>query len=482
MQRSGNRVRVTAQLIDARTDTHLWAERYDRDLADVFAIQSEIAQKISAQLQAVLSPREEAAMQAKPTSNMVAFDLYLRGKEIDRNGGRNTRARWTEALGLFEQAVAQDPRFVPALCLLARAHIAFYWFNFDHTESRIAAASKALEAAAALQPDAAEVRVTRALLRYQGYLDYAGAIAELEAARRVLPNDADVLLALALVERRQGRWEEAIGHSAAALALDPRNLSIVALMGEAYTATRQYGDAARVLDGALSWQPNEFDLKWRRATVDFDGKADLRRMREALSAPVASGDNPEELARAQIELGLLERDFARARDVLSAYNALTFSAARNVTPRGWFEGLVALGLGDKGKTEAAFLSAREAAAAMVASRPDDAHALMTVAEIDARLGRKEIAVNEAERARKLLPLDKDAFAGPQIERRTAGVYAHIGEIGRALDLLEERARHPAGPSYGALRLDQVWEPLRAELRFQKLLASLAPSQAKQAGR
>ena len=177
MQRVGNRVRVTAQLIDARTDRHLWAERYDRELADVFAIQSEIAQKITQQLRAVLSPTEKAALQAKPTADIAAYELYLRAKEIER-AGRSTRESLTQQIALLDQAVAQDPAFVPALCLLARGHFEMYWSNHDHTPARLELGRTALDAAARLQPDAGEVHLTRALL-LTGQPGYEPALAEL---------------------------------------------------------------------------------------------------------------------------------------------------------------------------------------------------------------------------------------------------------------------------------------------------------------
>ena len=204
VQRTGHLVRVNARLIDARTDAHLWAERYDRDLADVFAIPSEIAQKIAQELQAVLSPNEKAAIEAKPTGDMVAYDLYLRAKAISRQNSSPRPEQVQEAVKLFDQAVERDPAFVLALCALVNAHLWFYFVAFDQTPERLELATKALEAAARLQPDTGEVHLARAYYHYWGKREYDAALAELALALPTLPNDPDVVYLTATVERRKG--------------------------------------------------------------------------------------------------------------------------------------------------------------------------------------------------------------------------------------------------------------------------------------
>ena len=194
VQRAEHRVRVTAQLIDARTDAHLWAQRYDGDLSDVFAIQSEIAQKIADQLQAVLSPKERTAIADKPTSDLAAYDLYLRAVQLEHDSAFSEQVL-REGSDYSEDATARDPSFVPALCALAQAHLHMYWFNLDHTEARLAQAKKAIDAAERLKPDAGEVHVAKALLHYWGSRDYEAALSELRRARTSLPNDASVVCA-----------------------------------------------------------------------------------------------------------------------------------------------------------------------------------------------------------------------------------------------------------------------------------------------
>jgi TolB-like protein/Flp pilus assembly protein TadD len=479
VQRLANRVRVNAQLIDARTDAHLWAERYDRDLADVFAIQSEIAQKIADQLQAVLSPKEKAAIAAKPTNNIAAYDLYLRAKEIDQSLGTGAEETKQE-VALLDDAVALDPTAVPAFCLLARAHLSLYWFNTDHTPARLELARNALDAAARLQPDAGEVHLTRAVFYYWGNRDYAPALAELALARRFLPNDSIVLEFRANVERRQGRWEESTHDREEALKLDPRNGSIVANLAGTYMTRKRYADAARVLDDGLRWKPHEFVFESMRAHVDRLRSADLRRLQSVLA-----GEYPKtadsDLAQNRLSLALIQRDFRAAEKALLDYKGKDFAAVSGshrdhgfITPREVYEGVVAHGLGELGRAQSAFLAARERTAATVAKRPDDAKALIILAEIDARLGRKEEAVHEGEHAAELLPVAKDALEGPEIQTRLGALYGQVGQPDRALDLLERVTEMPGGPSYGELKLDLDWDPLRGDPRFEKIVASLAP--------
>jgi TolB-like protein/Tfp pilus assembly protein PilF len=473
VQRVGNRVRVTAQLIDARSDRHLWAERYDRELADVFAIQSEIAQRITHQLRAVLSPTEKAALQAKPTADIAAYELYLRAKDLER-AGRSTRETLTQQVALLDQAVAQDPAFWPALCFLARGHFEMYWSNHDHTPERLDLGRTALEAAARLRPDAGEVHLTRALLHYWGSRDYEPALAELALARRTLPNDADVVLYSGLIKRRQGRWEESTRHLEEAARIDPRNATTLAELATTnYVSLRRYADAARVCDGVLAWKP-DFSSEMARARVDRLARGDWRRMETVLAGPTAKALRPEQLAVAQLDLAFLQRNYAAAEQSLSATKAADFPGGGYVTPREWYAALIALGLGDSGKAQDSFMAARERAAANVAKRPDDAKAFMILAEIDARLGRKEEALRAGERARELLPVTEDALDGLRIVSRLAALYGQAGETARALDLLEETTARPSGPHYGELMLDERWDPLRKEPRFEKLLLSLAP--------
>jgi TolB-like protein/predicted Zn-dependent protease len=478
VRRSGGNVRVTARLIEARTKVQLWAEHYDRKWADIFAIQSEIAQKIADQLRAKLSPKEQADIEAPLTLNMEAYDLYLRAKTVSRNAVDGRREIIEERTKLLGQAIVLDPTFVGALCQFARAHLAAYWFNHDRTPARLALAKDALDAAARLRPDEAEVHLTRARLHYWGYRDYASALAELELARRTRPNEHEAVYFTSLIERRQGEWEKSLRNNEAAARMDPRNVNVFDNLATTQIALRRYPEAARTLDGILEWRPDDLAMRLTRAWVDIFSRADLQQLQNLLSGEAARAGDPDIVASARLQLALAQRDYRAAREALAVYRPPELrpelSDLAYVTPREWYEGLIAGALGEPQVAEAAFFAARERAAASVTRRPDDGRAMMALAEIDARLGRRQEAKRAGERAVELLSVAKDALDGPIILRRLAGVYAQIGEIDRALEKLELAAATPNSVHYGSLKINEVWDPLRRDPRFERVVASLAP--------
>src|SRR5205809_479001 len=285
VQRTGNRVRVNAQLVDARTDRHLWAQTYDRDLADVFAIQSEIAKTIADQLQAKLSPSEENAIQLPPTTDISAFDLYAHAKNILLTEGLIGKAEKLQAVDLLNRAVARDPSSFDAYCQLAFAHDALYFFGEDHTSARLALAEAALQAAYRLRPDAGETHLARGQNLYWAYGDYDGALAELEFARQTLPNDARIFGLTGLIQRRQGHWEESTQNLERALELNPRDIETLVLgVASNYSLLRRYGEAKQWLARALAFEPNDAFTKVWLAYVDFDWKADTRPLHQTIDS------------------------------------------------------------------------------------------------------------------------------------------------------------------------------------------------------
>ncbi len=478
VQRAANRVRVNAQLVDTRSDAHLWAQTYDRDLADVFAIQSEIAKAIADQLQAKLSPREEAAVQEKPTNDIIAHDLYLKALEIDRSRASSVGSGGAEGarreIELLEQAISRDPAFVFALCRLASLHLYLYWLNVDHTPARLDMARKALDAAARLQPDAGEVRVTRALYYYWGARDYEAALAELTLAKRSLPNNSQIFGLIGFIERRKGNWDDAARHIEQAVVLDPHNITNVSELAATYWMLRRYDDAAKTVDSALAWKPLDFSLEFMRADVDMNWKADLRRWKDVVSGEAGKTADANDLITARLNLALKERDYHQAEQTLAAGGGAEFDDNGFFTPRELNQGIVALGLGDEPKAHAAFLAARERVASAVRDQPEDGKPLIVLAQIDAVLGRKEDALREGERAIELIPVTKDALIGNALLDQLAGVYAQAGETDRAFNLLGKVIKIPFGVTYGSLKLDAVWDPLRRDPRFDKIVESLAP--------
>ncbi len=482
VQRAANRVRVNAQLIDARNDTHMWAETYDRELADVFAIQSEIAQNIANQLRAKLSPREEAVMHEKPTSDMIAYDLYLRARDIWRNistsSGSGGTEKMQEVIRLLDDAVRRDPKFVPALSALARAHMYLHWVVPDPVAGDVELARNALDTATRLQPDSGDVHLTRAFFYYQSSRDYTAALKELALAKQNLPNSAEVPYFAGIIERRQNRWEDSTHHLEEALQLDPRNVQYISeLTGSNYFAMRRYADAIRVLDETLAWKGNDFGLGLTRALMYFFWKADVGPWKQLVTGESTKNADPNDVNTQRLNLALLERDYHTAEQILASPGGSEFDDDGFFTPREFNEGIVARALGNTAKANIAFQAARERAAAVVRQRPDDPKALMALAQCDVEVARKADAIREAERATQLLPVEKDWLNGTQLLIKLTGIYAQTGEIDRALDLLEQMAQNPGGASYisyGSLKLDRVWDPLRGNPRFDKMVAELAP--------
>jgi len=472
VQRSGNRVRVNAQLVNARTDRHLWAQTYDRDLSDVFAIQSEIAKTIADQLQAKLSPSEKNAIERTPTIDVPAFDLYARGKNLLLTAVNLTgkRTDFLHAVDLLNQAVAHDPSFFQAYCQLAYAHDALYFFAFDHTAGRLALAEAAIQAAFRLRPDAGETHLARAQNLYWGYLDYDGALAELEAARQTLPNDARVFALTGYIQRRQGRWEESMRSLERAIELDPRNVQTLTEIAGMYEAFRRYAEAESAYDRALAIVPNDAATKASRASVEFNWKADTRPLHQIIDSIRAT--NPGALpsvADAWLLCALAERDAAGAKDALIAHGENEFSIAGIVQfSRPFFEGLIARMTKDDAKARSAFTAARAEQEKIVQAQPSYGPALCVLGLIDAGLGRKEEALREGRRAVELLPVEKDSIKGAWMVRFLAMIAAWVGDKDLACEQLATIIRSPPGPSYGVLKLLPHWDPLRGDPRFEKL--------------
>ena len=476
VQRAGDRVRVTAQLIDARSDAHVWAEQYEGEVADVLEFQSAIAQKIVGALKAALSPGERNALAATATRNPEAYDLYLRARQLQREGGTGSMAGLNalEQIKLLDQVVARDPAFVSALCMLAQAHLRAFWFKQDHTPGRLELAKTALESAARLQPDAGEVHLTRALFHYWGSRAYSSALAELTLAGRTLPNDVDVFFYIGAIARRQGRWDESARAFERALDLDPRNSNTALDLSWTYRHRRRYDDARRLMDSVLAWKPDDMTFQFIRADIDLLESGDLTRLRQVLSREMPPKADANLVAIYRHRLALFERNYSAALEALAAYRLPEITSLGFSTPVEYYEGIAASGLGDATRAEDAFRRARERAAATVAARPGDAKALMILAKADAKVGRKEEAVRGAERSVELLPVAADTFDGPLVLGRLAEVYAEVGETDRALEILQKAAALPGGAAYGVLKLGEEFDPLRNDARFDAMLAALAP--------
>jgi len=473
VQRYGDRVRVNAQLVDARTDSQLWAERYDREVADVFAIESELAGKIVAELQAQISPSEKAAIEQKPTSDLVAHDLYIRAKALIATSGFSTpfRESLTEAVRLLNQAIERDPDFALAYYQLAQAHDQFYFGGIDHTPARLDMADAAIQAVARLLPNSGEAHLALAKHLYWGYLDYDRAREELKLAQQSLPNDPLSFEILGFIDRRQGRWTESTKNLERAIELDPQNAGFLKQLADSYFCLRRYADAERVLDRGIAVAPKDSNMRAYRAEIELHWHADTRPLRSTVEAILA--EDPREgknVAQLWLEVSLCERDSDFASRALAAMPIAGCYDDWIPFPRTSCEGVVAQMGRDKAAAHAAFTEA----AKLIADQPDYAEGLCVLGMADAALGNKEDAIRVGRRAVELLPFSKNAIEGALLIRYLAVIYAWTGEKDLAFEQLTVAARTPGFLSYGELRLHPRWDPLRGDPRFDKIVVSLAP--------
>src|SRR6266481_3773884 len=482
VQRAANKIRVNAQLIDARNDAHLWAQTYDRDLADVFAIQSEIAKAIADQLQAKLSPTEKKAIEQPPTTDLAAFDLYSRAKSLLLTAGFSATSGpdVRKAIELMDEAVKRDPSFFDAYCQLAYAHETLYAvIGFDHTPARLALAEAALQAAARLRPDAGETHLARAQYLYFGRRDYAGALAELEIARRGLPNDPRLFELTGYILQRRGQQKEGLQNLQRAVELDPRNFDTLQQIALSYQSLGRYAEAIAALDRALAIVPENAETRADRGLVYLFWKADTQPLHQTIDAILAQG--PGAIVSAAVIwffCALAERDPAAAERALVALGDNPCGGEDAIIlSRSFGEGLLARMNKDEVKARIAFEAARAQQEKIVQAQPDYGPALCVLGLIDAVLGRKDLALDEGRRAIALTPLQKDFVNGRLVLQYFAITAAWAGDKELALQQLEAGLRAPAASymlSYGALKLLPFWDPLRGDPRFEKIVASYAP--------
>ncbi|MEO7725197.1 MAG: tetratricopeptide repeat protein [Chthoniobacterales bacterium] len=476
VQRAHKQVRVNAQLVDAFTGAQVWADRYDRSLADVFEIQTEIAEKIVAQLQAKLTPEERAAIEERPTNDLVAYELYLRGKAlIARVAFESIRTDGlVEAAQVFEQATERDRSFYLAYCQLANAQDQIYFYSIDPSPRRLALAQAAVDAAVRLRPQAGETHLASATHLYFSR-NYDGALNELALARQKLPNDPFPILLLGYIERRRGDWTSSTQHLERAVELDPRNLVFLKQLANSYLALRRYTDVREVLDRALAIAPNDAALQIQRAAIKFHADADTQPMQRAMDTAFANEPAAEAtIAELWYQLALCEGDAGGASRALAALKSSGLHEEGVPYPKTWGEGLIARLRNDPAAARVAFTAARAEVARMIEAQPDFAQGLSALGMVDAALGDKENATQEGQRAVELLPISKDAVVGSLLLQNLATIHAWTGEKAAAVQELKTVTGMPSYLSYGLLRRHPIWAPLRDEPGFQEILAALAP--------
>jgi serine/threonine protein kinase/tetratricopeptide (TPR) repeat protein len=478
-RRSGGKVHVNAQLVDTRTDTGVWADGYERDLKEAFAIPGEIAQTVAEQLHAKVSTAEKVAIERKPTADLTAFELYAQAKILLSTPifSGTGDASLIQAIDLLNQTVARDPSFFQAYCQLAYAHDLVYFVGNDRTPARLQMAEAAIEAASRLFPDAGETHLARAENLYRGYLDYDGALAALEVAVQTLPNDPRGFELEGYIQRRQGRWEEATRNLERAADLDPRNVFTLEQLALSYQFLRRYGETESFLDRILTIEPGNLEIKAARAFVELDWKADTRPLHQLIDEVRATNSGAtQRIANYWLFCALAERNAADAKDALTASgeNPITLANENVVFSRPFVEGLIARMTSDYAKARSAFTAARLEQEKIIETEPNYAPAVCVLGLIDASLGRKEQALGEGKRAAELLPVKRDAVGGTEIIKYLAIIAALVGDKDFACEQLAIVTNNPSSTSYGQLKLLPFWDPLRGDPRFEKIVASLAP--------
>jgi len=481
VRRSGGKVHVNARLVDTRTSTHLWAQEYDGHLNEVFAIETDVAQATANRLGANVSAREQMAIQEQPTSDLAAYDLYVRANPLIEESlyyGLSSETNLFKAVELLNQAITRDPAFLLAYCQLARAQDGIYWTGLDHTPGRLELAKSAINSASRLNPESGEVHLASALHFYYGYLDYDRARDELNIALRTMPNNGRIFELNGYIDRRQGHWDDAEHKLERAMELDPRNDDILFGAGFTYLCSRDYKRAREISDRGLALSTKSNYARLLPAWINFHERADCRSWHDVLEKILA--ENPasaRDLTRGRFFVSLYERDPVAAERALATldYPVMNARGIGNVKfGPAYAQGLVARMKGDAPGAYAAFSAALAQQEEVVRAAPDDASKLCFLGLINASLSRKEEALREGRRAIELLPAAKDALNGTEVLYFYAVICAWTEERDQAIEQLETLAKLPAGVSYGEIRLDPFWDPLRGDPRFEQIVVSMAP--------
>jgi TolB-like protein/cytochrome c-type biogenesis protein CcmH/NrfG len=479
VRRAGNRVRVVAQLINARTDAHIWSDTFDREVTDLFTLQSELAQQIAGALRAKISPREKANLQIHSTKDMAAYELFLQARDLFRwSGVGDPLENGEKALRLVDQAVTRDPQFALAYCLASRLNVELYWFGHDRNRVRLTKAKAAADVALNMRPELGDAHLALAFFHYLGHRDYERARSEIQIAQRATPNDAEVWDAMGAVDRRQGRWDEAVANFEKARYLDPRNFSVIANVTETFVAMRRYSEAQDAIDNALLINPEAYLFSIARASMELQRTGDTTTLRAVLREIPKDFDPGGAVTTMAVRLSLVERDFDTAARALAASSRERFPDIGMGGPAGmldgytfpksWYEGLIARGRGDTNRAQHAFETAGHIVESDLRQWPDDAKGIMMLALIHAAMGRKEDALREGGRAVELLPISKDAYDGPILATNLAVICGQLGERDQALKLLEQVIDIHNGPTPGTLRVQPEWDPLRDDPRFEQM--------------
>jgi TolB-like protein/Flp pilus assembly protein TadD len=469
VRRVGNRVRVSVQLINANSDEHIWAEDYDRDLTDVFAIQTDLAKKIASALQAKLSPNEKARLDHRPTQNSDAYLLFVQAHDY-ANRMEMLPDTYLKAVPLFEQAIKLDPTFAPAFAGLSIVESRIY-HSFEPTPDRREKARRNADEALRLQPDLPEGHLALGFSYYYGERDYERALAEFEIAKRGLPNESEAYFAIGAIQRRQGKWAESNANLEKAATLDPKNTDILINLCFSYMAQRDFETASKILDRVIAASPKSFQTNILKGFVAAQWKGDLSVAEKTLSSSPPETDLNGLVTMGRVWLMILHRKLPEALQVLQQFRGETlFNTTTAPYPKAFLEGEIYRLQGDEAKARTAFEHARVVSEQVLREAPDDPARHGQHGLILAALGKKQEAIAEGKRAVELLPESQDAFDGPKVAATLAEIYASTGEFDEAFRLLDHLLAIPTpGLTVPMLKLDPAWDPLRKDPRYQALI-------------
>jgi len=473
VRRIGNRVRVNVQLINANNDEHIWAEDYDRELTDVFAIQTDLAQKIVYTLQAKLSPNEKSRLDRRPTQNPDAYLLFVQAHDY-ANRTDMFRDTSLKAEPLFEQAIKLDPNFSLAFAGLSMVE-SWAYHSFDPVPARRDKARLAADEALRLQPDLPEGHLALGFSYYYGDRDYGRALAEFEIAKRGLPNEAQAYMAIGAIQRRQGKWAESNANLEKAATLDPKNTSVLINLSFSYVAQRNFETADKTIDRVIAASPESFQARALKGFLAAQWKGDLSVAEKVFSSIPSETDPNGLMTLARVWILKLKGKFPEALQVLEQFRGETlFTTTTAPCPKAFLQGEIYLLQADKTKARAQFEHARVVSEELLRQAPADPARHAQHGLILAALDQKQEAIAEGKRAVELLPESEDAFDGPQGTAALAQIFAWTGEYDEAFRLLDHLLNIPNGITVPLLKLDPVWDPLRKDPRFQALIDKYGP--------
>jgi TolB-like protein/Tfp pilus assembly protein PilF len=471
VRRSGNKVRVNVQLIDASNDQHLWAEDYDGDLSDVFKIQTDLATKIARELQAKLSPSEKAQMETKPTQNSEAYLAFVEAQNAFHTALEDF-GKLKQGEQMYARAIELDPKFALAYARYSQLE-SWIVHTFERTLERREKARDLAQRALELQPNLPEAHLAMGFSYYYGDNDFDAALKEFQIAQRGLPNESEVYLDIGSIFRRQGRWAESTANLEKSVSLDPHSIWPLQNLAFNYMMLRDYDQANKIIDRGLALDPTALGLWEIKSKVAIAEKGDFSVAEKGFAAAKSISMTNEQklrIAGARAEVFLLERKFKEGlqeSEGLPDEQVAAFPGA--LCGKYYSIGLAQKSLGDESGARVAFLRAKSAATEQLNRSPDAPEAHMQLARVLAYLNEKDSALAQAQRASELLPESKDAFGGPEIAEGVAQVHAILGDSARAIEILDGLLSRPSAVTIPGLKINPVWDPIRNDPRFQALI-------------